>query len=159
MHDIGKVGIPDAILLKPGRLTPDEMAIMRQHPLFGHEILSGSVSPLLQCAAVVALSHHEKFDGSGYPHGLAGSDIPLWGRIVAVADVFDALTSSRPYKQAWPLERARHYLESHKGTHFDPACVDALLAQWPEVMIIRQQYADEQDAASPTHQPPGAPHA
>jgi putative two-component system response regulator len=159
MHDIGKVGIPDAILLKPGKLSDEEMAVMRQHPLFGHEILNGSVSPLLQCAAVVALSHHEKFDGSGYPQGLCGTDIPLWGRIVAVADVFDALTSSRPYKQAWPLEKARHYLESHKGLHFDPACVDALIAQWPDVMIIRQQYADEHDAASQTHQPPGAPHA
>lgn len=146
MHDIGKVGIPDAILLKPGKLSHEEMAIMRQHPLFGHEILADSVSPLLQCAAVVALSHHEKFDGSGYPHGLSGQNIPLWGRIVAVADVFDALTSARPYKQAWPLERARQHLEEQKGAHFDPACVDALFALWPEVMIIRQRHADEQDS-------------
>lgn len=159
MHDIGKVGIPDAILLKPGRLTEAEMAIMRQHPLFGHEILNGSVSPLLQCAAVVALSHHEKYDGSGYPHGLRGEDIPLWGRIVAVADVFDALTSSRPYKPAWPLEKARHYLESNKGSHFDPACVEALFALWPEVMNIRQQYADEQELFSTPQTPPGAPYA
>ncbi|WP_293760180.1 HD domain-containing phosphohydrolase [uncultured Aquitalea sp.] len=143
MHDIGKVGIPDAILLKPGKLTDDEMAIMRQHPGFGHEILNDSVSPLLQCAAVVALSHHEKFDGSGYPSGLTGEAIPLWGRIVAVADVFDALTSDRPYKRAWPLDDARRYLEDEKGRHFDPVCVDALFAAWEDVQRIREQFADE----------------
>jgi len=149
MHDIGKVGIPDAILLKPGRLTEQEMETMRQHPVFGHEILNGSVSPLLQCAAVVALSHHEKFDGSGYPQRLAGEAIPLWGRIVAVADVFDALTSARPYKPAWPLERAREFLQSQRGLHFDPQCVDVLLQAWPEVMAIRQQYADQIDTTQP----------
>ncbi|MDQ8023084.1 MAG: response regulator [Moraxellaceae bacterium] len=142
MHDVGKLGTPDHILLKPGRLTEDELKIMRLHPLIGYEILKDSASPMLQMAAQIALTHHEKFDGSGYPHGLSGADIPLVGRIVAVADVFDALTSARPYKPAWDIERARNYLLDNSGSHFDPACIEALLSQWSEVLGVRQHYQD-----------------
>lgn len=145
MHDIGKVGTPDHILLKPGRLDAQEMAIMRQHTLIGYEILRDSASPFLELAAVVAHSHHEKFDGSGYPNGLAGQDIPMAGRIVAVADVLDALTSERPYKHAWPIEEAQRYLRDNSGSHFDPACVDALMSAWTEVLAIREQFKDDPD--------------
>lgn len=140
MHDIGKVGIPDQVLLKPGRLDQPELEVMRDHARIGHEILQGSPSPVLQQAAVVALSHHEKFDGSGYPHGLVGKKIPLQGRIVAVADVFDALTTERPYKRPWSLERARGYLEESSGAHFDPDCVNAFLGAWHEVLAIHERF-------------------
>ena len=143
MHDIGKVGIPDNILLKPGRLDPDELAVMRRHPEIGARILGNGSSALLQAASSIALHHHERFDGTGYPHGLAGEQIPLYARIVAVADVFDALTSSRPYKPAWPLERALAHLREHSGTHFDPRCVQAFLTQWDAVSSIHQQYPDD----------------
>ena len=146
MHDIGKVAIPDGVLLKPGKLDGEEMAIMQQHARYGYELLKDSTSPLLKAGATIALGHHEKFDGSGYPQGLSGESIPLFCRIVAVADVFDALTSSRPYKAAWSLERAVEYLRSCRGTHFDPQCVDAFLGAWPEVLRIRAQFADEQSA-------------
>ena len=142
MHDIGKVGMPDQILLKPGRLTPEEFGIMKQHATIGYEILRDSVSPLLQCAAGLALSHHEKYDGSGYPQGLAGERIHLYGRIVAVADVFDALTSERPYKRAWPTADAVELLKKDAGSHFDPRCVEAFLAAWPSVMEIRSRFSD-----------------
>lgn len=143
MHDIGKVGTPDHILLKPGRLTDDEMVIMRKHAEIGYEILRDSESPFLDLASVIALSHHEKFDGSGYPQGLAGTDIPIAGRIVAVADVLDALTSERPYKRAWSVEDAQRYVNENKGSHFDPACVEALMAVWPEVLAIRDRYQND----------------
>lgn len=142
MHDIGKVGTPDHILLKPGRLDPDEMEIMRQHAAIGYEILKGSPSPLLQKAAIIALSHHEKVDGSGYPGGLKGEDIPLDGRIVAVADVFDALTSERPYKKAWPVEDAVKFMHENSGSHFDPACIDAFFHNWDEIMEIKNRFQD-----------------
>lgn len=145
MHDVGKVGIADSILLKPGRLTPDEFTIMKRHAEIGYDILKDSPSRLLQCAARIALSHHEKFDGGGYPNGLAGTDIPLEGRIIAVADVFDALTSERIYKRAWSVEDARNLLVSNRGSHFDPACVDAFLGAWDQVMAIRDQYIDQPD--------------
>lgn len=116
---------------------------MKQHASIGYEILKGSASPYMQLAATIALSHHEKFDGSGYPKGLAGEDIPLFGRIVAVADVFDALTSARPYKPAWELERARQFLADGRGSHFDPLCADALLDSWNDVLDIRATYRDE----------------
>jgi putative two-component system response regulator len=136
-------------LLKPGRLNPQEMEVMRQHALIGYNILKSSEAKMLQLAAEIAYSHHERFDGTGYPNGLKGEDIPLAGRIVAVADVFDALTNVRPYKQAWPLEAARAFLVENSGTHFDPACVDALLRRWPAVLAIRDQMhdGDSQDAA------------
>lgn len=143
MHDLGKLGIPDGILLKPGKLTDEEFLVMTRHPEIGHEILKGSESHLIQFGAEIALTHHEKWDGSGYPNRLRGEDIPLSGRIVAVADVFDALTSERPYKAAWPLEKARKLLEDGAGSHFDPACVAAFLAEWDAVMKIREEVADE----------------
>ncbi|MCG2586416.1 HD domain-containing phosphohydrolase [Massilia sp. TS11] len=142
MHDIGKVGTPDHILLKPGRLDEAELVIMRQHAKIGHDILKDSQARMLRLAAVIAHSHHERFDGHGYPQGLAGEAIPLVGRIVAVADVFDALTSVRPYKQAWSLEAARDYLIDNRGSHFDPVCVDALLARWDEVLAVRARFQD-----------------
>jgi len=142
MHDVGKLGTPDAILLKPGRLTPDEFEVMKQHAAIGHEILKDSSSPVLRLAAEIALSHHEHFDGSGYPRALAGEDIPLSGRIVAIADVFDALTSERPYKRAWSVEDARAHLELGRGRHFDPTCLDAFLGAWDEVLQIRTRFAD-----------------
>jgi putative two-component system response regulator len=136
MHDIGKIGISPAILKKPAKLSPEERAEMEQHTLFGEKILEGSSSPLIQLAAIIAASHHEKWDGGGYPRGLKGSDIPIAGRIAAVADVFDALTSKRSYKNAWPLEDSRQYLLEQRGRHFDPACVDALLRRWNDVAAI-----------------------
>ena len=144
MHDVGKLGTPDFILLKPGRLTPDEFAIMKQHAQIGWSILKDGASPTLQLAAEIAHAHHEKYDGSGYPAGLAKDAIPLSGRIVAVADVFDALTSARPYKMAWELDRAAAFLRDNSGSHFDPACVDVFLARWEEILEIRQQFQDEE---------------
>ncbi len=143
MHDVGKIGIPDAILLKPGKLTPEEFAIMRGHARLGFELLNGSESKVLQTAASIALAHHEKFDGSGYPAGLVGTAIPLYGRIVAVADVFDALVSERPYKRAWAVERAFAYLANNAGAHFDPACVSAFCEQSEGVLAIRMRFQDE----------------
>ncbi|WP_114392697.1 HD domain-containing phosphohydrolase [Oleisolibacter albus] len=142
MHDIGKVGIPDYILLKPGRLTPDELTIMRRHAELGGRILDGSESELVRMAQRIAMGHHEKWDGTGYPQGLSGTAIPIEARIVAVADVFDALTSERPYKPAWSLEEARAHLLALRGAHFDPDCVDAFLAGWDKVLQIRTEHAD-----------------
>ena len=142
MHDIGKVGIADGILLKPGRLTPEEMEIMKQHAMIGYDILKGSSSKVLQAGADIARAHHEKFDGTGYPNGLKGLEIPIFSRIVAVADVFDALTSERPYKKAWPLEQAVEHIKANVGTHFDPACVDAFFNQWNTVLEIRDRFTD-----------------
>lgn len=143
MHDIGKVATPDMILLKPGRLTEDEFEIMKQHAVIGYEVLHASKSELLNVAAEIAYTHHEKYDGSGYPRGLAGEDIPIFGRIVAVADVFDALTSERPYKKAWEIEKAQQLLIDGKGQHFDPKCVEVFLQDWDEVMEIKHRFADQ----------------
>jgi putative two-component system response regulator len=143
MHDVGKLGTPDHILLKPGRLTPEEFEVMKRHTSIGHEILKGSCSPMLELGASIALAHHEKFDGTGYPNGLGGEDIPLEGRIVAVADVFDALTSARPYKPAWEDECAVAFMREQRGRHFDPHCLDAFLDNRDEVGAIRAQYGDE----------------
>jgi len=143
MHDIGKVGIADKILLKPGRLDADEFEVMKQHAIYGYELLHGSSSRVLQAGAEIARGHHEKFDGSGYPGGIAGSDIPIFSRIVAVADVFDALTSERPYKKAWTLEAAVDFLVQGSGSHFDPQCVQAFLNAWDDVMEIRGRYQEE----------------
>lgn len=143
MHDVGKLGTPDHILLKPGKLTPEEFEIMKRHAAIGWEILKDSSSPMLQMAAEIAHSHHEKFDGSGYPRGLAGSAIPLVGRIVAVADVFDALTSVRPYKKAWDVARALEFIAEGRGVHFDPDCVAAFFAAEAEVAEVRSRYHDE----------------
>ncbi len=142
MHDIGKIGIPDQILLKPGRHTPEEQEIMRRHPLIGHGILADSPSRFLQMGAVIALGHHEKFDGSGYPQGLAGEDIPLPARIAAVADVFDALASKRPYKRAWSFQEALDLIRAESGKHFDPACVRAFELRIDAVAAIMQELGD-----------------
>ncbi|MCE9549974.1 MAG: response regulator [Betaproteobacteria bacterium] len=144
MHDIGKVGIPDSILLKPGKLTVEEFTIMKQHPVIGFEVLSTGNSQMLKAAATIALSHHEKFDGSGYPNGLSGNDIPLYGRIVAVADVFDALTSERPYKKAWTIERAKQLICNSAGQHFDMTCVNAFFSDFDEVLRIKNSFVDDQ---------------
>lgn len=143
MHDIGKIGIPDQILLKPGRHTPAEQEIMRRHPLIGHQILTDSPSRFLQMGAVIALGHHEKFDGTGYPQGLAGEEIPLPARVVAVADVFDALTSNRPYKRAWSFQDAMNYLRSESGKHFDPACIRAFELRIDAVAAIMRELGDQ----------------
>jgi response regulator RpfG family c-di-GMP phosphodiesterase len=143
MHDVGKIGIPDYILLKPGKLTVEEFEVMKGHARLGHELLKDSRSEIMVAGALIAISHHEKYDGSGYPNALKGKDIPLFGRIVAVADVFDALTSERPYKKAWALEDALHFLEEGRGKHFDPLCVEAFISGWDEVIAIRQRFRDE----------------
>jgi len=147
MHDIGKIGIPDAILLKPGRFEPHEWEIMKTHAAIGAQLLEGDDSELMRMARDIALSHHEKWDGSGYPQGLAGEAIPQAGRIAALADVFDALTSVRPYKQAWSVEAAVDYIRDHRGRQFDPALVDAFLRQLPGILDIRRRFADRGEAA------------
>lgn len=147
MHDIGKVGIPDRILLKPGRLTGQEFTIMQRHSQIGYEILKDSPSHFLQLGATIALNHHEKFDGSGYPAGLAGRAIPLEARIVAVADVFDALTTERPYKRAWPLPAAIAYVRGLSGSHFDPDCVAAFLDNIDAIEGIFYTLADREGAS------------
>lgn len=147
MHDVGKIGIPDNILLKPGKLEAQEWEIMKSHAKIGAEILSGHDSPLMIMASEIALSHHEKWDGSGYPYGLQGADIPMSGRIVAVADVFDALTSVRPYKKAWTVTEATNYMRESAGTHFDPKIIDAFMSVREEVYLIRGEFSDHEDAA------------
>ena len=147
MHDVGKVGIPDEILFKPGALSPEERRVMETHAQLGWNILEGSNSRLLQTAADIAVSHHERWDGAGYPRGLAGEAIPLAGRITALSDVFDALMSVRPYKPAWPLEKARTFIEDGAGRHFDPACVAAFFSRWDEIVAIAGT-AHREDAAA-----------
>jgi two-component system, response regulator RpfG len=141
LHDLGKIAIPDAILMKSGALTEDETAIMRRHPKIGHELLSGSQNRFIQTGATVALRHHERYDGSGYPDGLKGEAIPIEARIVAVADVFDALLSPRPYKQAWDIDASLAYLYAQRGRLFDPKCVDALVRNRPRVEEICARYS------------------
>jgi two-component system response regulator RpfG len=157
MHDIGKIGVPDHILLKPGKLTEAEWNMMQMHTQIGYEILRDSPSYFLQTGAVIALRHHERFDGKGYPHGLSGEKIPLEARIVTVADVFDALGSDRPYKKAWPKEKILDYLEEEKGGHFDPDCVDAFLSRMDDILVIQSQWSEQSglldkpaDSPSPT---------
>ncbi|RDV24488.1 response regulator [Alteromonas aestuariivivens] len=143
MHDVGKIGIPDSILLKPGKLSDQEYAVMKTHPLIGAEILGEVDSELLRVAKSVALTHHEKWDGSGYPHGLEGEAIPIEGRIVALADVFDALTSKRPYKDAWSVEESMSYINEQSGRHFDPELVAVLELQLGEILEIKARWQDE----------------
>jgi response regulator RpfG family c-di-GMP phosphodiesterase len=128
LHDVGKIGIPDEILHKPGRLTDEERAIMQTHTTIGAQLLAGSASPLLRTAEAIARTHHERWDGFGYPEGLAGDEIPLAGRIAALCDVFDALMTERPYKRAWTREETLAYIERERGGHFDPELADAFLA-------------------------------
>uniref|UniRef100_Q47K65 Response regulator receiver modulated metal dependent phosphohydrolase n=1 Tax=Dechloromonas aromatica (strain RCB) TaxID=159087 RepID=Q47K65_DECAR len=146
MHDIGKIGIPDSILLKPAKLDAEEWKVMYQHPIMGAEIIGKHDNELLETARIIALTHHEKWDGTGYPQGLKGEAIPLEGRIVAIADVFDALVSVRPYKAAVPLNEAMQYLESQSGLHFDPSLMDAFRKALPEILRIKEIYADENGA-------------
>lgn len=143
MHDVGKIGIADAILLKPGKLDPDEWEEMKKHTLFGAEILHVEGDPLLEMARTIALTHHERWDGSGYPAGLRGEDIPLEGRIVALADVIDALLSKRPYKNAWTTEQAFNYVRDQAGLHFDPKLAGIALDLIDQITDIRSQYPDE----------------
>jgi putative two-component system response regulator len=145
MHDIGKIGVPDAILLKPGKLNAQEWDTMRTHPVIGAEILSGHDSELMNMAHDIALNHHEKWDGSGYPNGRSGQNIPEVARIVAVADVFDALTSARPYKPAWSVQMALHEIDHIAGHHLEPAVVAALHQVMPEVLDIRERYSEPEE--------------
>ena len=142
MHDIGKLGIPDSILLKPGKLDADDWEVMKTHAQIGADILSSGNSTLMEMAHDIALTHHEKWDGSGYPCGLRGEQIPLVGRICAIADVFDALTSRRPYKEAWSVEDALAYISAEKGRHFDPKLVDLLYEKLPRILTIKEKYAE-----------------
>jgi two-component system, response regulator RpfG len=151
LHDIGKIGLPDHILLKADKLTDVESRVMQRHPVIGYEILKDSPSKYLRMGALIALGHHEKFDGSGYPYGLVGDHIPLPARIVAVADVYDALTSRRPYKAAWLSDEAFKYLQSHRRAHFDPALVDAFIGAREEAIAIQEELKDTL--------PPGADNA
>jgi HD-GYP domain-containing protein (c-di-GMP phosphodiesterase class II) len=136
LHDIGKLGIPESILLKGGALTPEEWEIIHTHTTIGHRILADGRSMYLTMGASIALKHHERFDGSGYPRRLAGAAIPIEGRILAVADVFDALISPRPYKPAWDLDTAFSHVAKHRGTMFDPAVVDAFLKRRADIAAI-----------------------
>lgn len=142
MHDVGKIGIPDHVLLKPGKLDDEEWEIMKRHAGMGSEILGSHTSPLMEMARQVAITHHEKWDGSGYPKGLAGEKIPLVGRITALADVFDALTSERPYKKAWTVDEAMTYISEQSGKHFDPSLVVIFVNHIEAICKIREQYRD-----------------
>lgn len=142
LHDMGKIGMPDDILRKPGGLNEDEMSVMRRHADIGYKLLSGSGSHMLELAATIAWTHHERFDGTGYPLGLAGEDIPIVGRIAAVADVFDALTSKRVYKPAYPVEAALKVLRQERGKHFDPGLVDLLMSSVDDLLVVMTTHRD-----------------
>jgi len=142
MHDIGKIGVPDRILLKPGPLDTEEWKIMKLHTVIGGRILSDSDSCVIQMAEQIALTHHEKWDGSGYPNGLKGSQIPLLGRISAIVDVFDALISNRPYKKALPVDQSLEILKNSTGIHFDPEISKAFFSIQEEILSILREYAD-----------------
>lgn len=142
LHDVGKIGIPDHILLKPGKLTPAEFEIMKTHTTLGGDLLDGSSLEIIEMSRMIALTHHEKWDGRGYPHGLKGKDIPTEGRVVAVCDVFDALISVRPYKKAWSPEEALKELRLCAGTQFDPNIVDLFEARFPEILGFCTRFAE-----------------
>ena len=142
MHDIGKVGIPDAILNKPGKLTDDEFKIMKTHSALGYQMLKHSNREILQMAAIVAYTHHEKWDGTGYPKKIKGEAIHIFGRITALADVFDALGSDRCYKKAWELEDILALIKEERGKHFDPDLVDLFLGNLDEFLVIRDRFKD-----------------
>lgn len=143
MHDIGKIGIPDSVLLKNAPLDENELTIMKCHTEFGYDILKDSPSPYLQMGAIIALNHHEKFDGTGYPEGKKSEEIPLVARIATVADVFDALTAKRPYKPAWSVQSSLEYMEKEKGKHFDPLLIDILLSNTDEILINSEKPASD----------------
>jgi putative two-component system response regulator len=140
MHDLGKIGIPDRVLLKPGKLDAEEWEIMKEHAIIGARILEGSDAEFIKLGEVIAMCHHEKWDGTGYPYNLKGDEIPLAARIVALADVFDALTSKRAYKEAFPLEKALAIITEGKGVHFDPDVVDAFFLVQKEILAIKEKY-------------------
>ena len=142
MHDIGKIGIRDLVLLKPGKLDDDEIKIMRQHVPFGGEIIGEHADAMLSMARLIALTHHEKWDRTGYHRGLKGEEIPLVGRITSIADVFDALTSVRPYKKAWPVEDAVKLIQREVDTSFDPELVQKFVAILPQILAVREKYSD-----------------
>ena len=144
MHDIGKLGIADAILLKPAKLDAAEWAVMQTHSSIGHNILSKSTAPILQMAATIALHHHERWDGSGYPHGLAGDTIPEVARIVAIADVFDALTMARPYKEPWPLDRVLKTMNDSAGSHFDASMIGNFMEIMQDILAIGEHWASHE---------------
>lgn len=144
MHDVGKIAVPDAILRKPTGLDGSEWDVMRQHPTIGSRILDNSTSQLLQAGRVIALHHHERWDGEGYPSGLSGESIPLWGRICAVADVFDAVTSERPYKPAYSNEEATRIIREGRAAHFDPQVVDVFFERFDEILAIQGKYQDDE---------------
>ena len=143
MHDVGKIGIPDSVLLKPGKLTDEEFNIIQTHPEIGAEIIGKNDSPLLKMAFQIAYTHHEKWNGRGYPQGLKGADIPLVGRIAAIADVFDALTTKRPYKEPWPTEKAVNLIQQESGKHFDPDLVQPFMKSLDEILVVKEQFAEE----------------
>ncbi|EOQ90403.1 response regulator receiver domain protein [Leptospira yanagawae serovar Saopaulo str. Sao Paulo = ATCC 700523] len=145
MHDVGKIGIPDSIIQKPGKLTDEEWQIMKRHPEIGAEIIGDHHSSLLRLAKSIALTHHEKYDGTGYPNHLKGENIPLEGRIIAIADVFDALMTVRPYKKAWEVDDALAYLKKESGTHFDPKLVTEFLNVLPKVLEIKKEWPEEME--------------
>jgi putative two-component system response regulator len=153
MHDVGKIGIPDNILLKPGPLDDREWDIMRRHPAIGAAIIGSHDSRLIQMACTIALTHHEKWDGTGYPRHLKGEDIPLVGRIVAVADVFDALTTVRPYKKAWTVEEAISYLQKEAGKHFDPNLIPLFLQILPAVLDVKERWGEDKTTISSQEEP------
>jgi putative two-component system response regulator len=140
MHDTGKIGVSHSILKKPGKLDAQEWTEMKMHPRIGHDILSTSKAPIFSLAAEIALNHHERWDGSGYPQGLAGALIPVSARVVAVADVFDALSMKRPYKEAWPTEQVLAELRRGSGTHFEPAMVKAFESILPEILAMKAEW-------------------
>ncbi len=146
MHDVGKIGIPDRILLKPGKLDPEEWEMMKQHTVIGGRILEGSDADFIKLAKVIACTHHERWDGSGYPRGLKGVEIPLAGRIVAIADVFDALMSKRPYKEPFSQEKSFTIIKESRGSHFDPDVVDAFFAVQDEILSIKERYKDQHES-------------
>ena len=147
MHDIGKIGIPDRILLKPGKLNDEEWQIMKQHSTFGGKILENSKAGYLKLGQVIALTHHEKWDGSGYPNGLKGNKIPKIGQIVAVADVFDALTSKRPYKEPYSIEKSLDIIQEGSGNHFNPEVVKAFIAIKQEILNIKEKFHDRNESS------------
>jgi response regulator RpfG family c-di-GMP phosphodiesterase len=149
MHDVGKLGIPDAVLQKPGKLTPEEYQVMQKHTVIGGKILTRARSPILQSSEVIALSHHEKWDGTGYPGGIKGEAIPLPGRIAAIADVFDALTSKRCYKPPFSNDEAVGIIRQGAGKQFDPALVDTFTRVLDEILVIQKQFADPETVSEP----------
>lgn len=144
MHDVGKIGIPDSILLKPGKLSAEEWKVMQQHPVIGARIIGNYDSKMINLARDTALYHHEKWDGTGYPHGISGDAIPVAARIAAISDVFDALTSERPYKAAWPVDKAVAVLQEESGCHFEPIMVDLFIENLEEIIAIKERYRDQE---------------